>query len=351
MTRILKLLMPLEWIVLVCAAIIIGLYSKLGVRMPGAPGPDAHQGPLPFFLKQILTALDLYCLIMLIYVAWQLLRHLQRHRFSRQGWYADGFWQHLLSRVYGAAIVQDLRFMNALLVMFIEFGLLKHLIPLVNPKIYDEQFLAFDRLVCNGQSCSEFLHALFGRSEAVLAAVAGHYYWYYGYMSLIAFVFIVCARRRFTHEYLCSFVTLFLVGTLVIYLVPTWGPVYYMPEPFTFMQGTAISNLQQGLWAHKAALELNRNDPQAIFMISGFPSLHVAVVMLGSIYLGRLHRLLAVPSWAFCLLTVNSTIYLGWHYLLDDIGSVVLVWFALLVGRWCARHPREFSEYSAFPKT
>ena len=60
-------------------------------------------------------------------------------------------------------------------------------------------------------------------------------------------------------------------------------------------------------------------------MISGFPSLHVAVAIMGSIYLRHIHPLLSWLSWIFTLLIFNSTIYLGWHYLLDDLGSVLLV--------------------------
>ncbi len=70
-------------------------------------------------------------------------------------------------------------------------------------------------------------------------------------------------------------------------------------------------------------------------MISGFPSLHMAVTVLGSVYLGKLHWSLAAASWIFVLLITNSTIYLGWHYVLDDIGSLALVYVCIRLARWC----------------
>jgi membrane-associated phospholipid phosphatase len=344
--RILGIIMPLEWILLVCGALAALLYKLYGIPMPGAPGPDASQGPILFYLMQVLTALDVYCTVLLAFVVWQNLRFWKRNRFRWRGVEWGKFWRHLVTRFYGEQLLQDIRFMNALLVMFIEFGLLKNLIPLVNGQVYDEWFIAADRMVCAGLSCSELLHSFFGRSAETLEYVSRHYYWYYTYMSLAAFMFIVCSSRRLAHEYLCAFVTLFLLGTVVIYLVPTWGPVYYTPQPFEFMLGSEISGLQHSLWRMKGVLELNRSDPTAIFMISGFPSLHVAVVTLGSIYLARIHRLLAWASWAFCILTLNSTIYLGWHYLLDDLGAVALVWIACLVGRWGARRWNGATEFA-----
>jgi membrane-associated phospholipid phosphatase len=66
-------------------------------------------------------------------------------------------------------------------------------------------------------------------------------------------------------------------------------------------------------------------------MISGFPSLHIAVVLTGSVYLSHIHWAVAFLSWIFVLLTINSTLYLGWHYLLDDVGAVALVYISYVL--------------------
>ncbi len=337
MRRIIGSIMPLELILLTCAAVIGLLYAYFGVPMPGASGASASQGPVLFYLKQILTALDVYCLIVLGFVAWQVGDHVRRNSFRLRGVTWGPFWKHLVTRFHMEQIFQDLRFINAILIMFVEFALLKNLIPLINPRVYDDWFIAVDRIVCGGVSCSELLHSVLGTSQPVLEYISGHYFGYYTYMSLVIFLFIVCASRALAHQFLCAFVTLFLVGTFVIYLAPTWGPVYHHPQPFEFMRGSAMFGLQQNLWEMKAVLEQDRSHAGAVFMISGFPSLHVAVVTLGSIYLAQIHRWLALISWGFCLLTVNSTLYLGWHYLLDDIGALALVWVALQVGRWSSR--------------
>ncbi len=353
MRRIIGKVMPLEWILLACGAVISILYATLGVPYP-MPEPHsisrtaeatASQELLRLCLNQLLTALDNYCLIILGFVAWQVFHYMKRTNFRLVELAHGAFWKHISTRFYPEQLLQDLRFIIAILVMFLEFALLKNLIPQINPRIYDDWFMAVDRLACAGVSCSELLHSALGRTPEMLESISGHYLGYYNYMSLVLFLFIACAPRARTHEFLCAFVTLFLFGTFAIYLVPTWGPVYHHPEPFEFMRGSPIFGLQQNLWEMKVLLEQNRSNTSATFMISGFPSLHVAVVTLGSIYLRRVHLLFALLSWGFCILTINSTLYLGWHYLLDDIGALALVWVAVLLARLSSRRWDRFTHY------
>lgn len=325
--------MPIEWLLLLCGVLVLSAYSQLGLPMPGQPGAEVADGPAAFFLKQVLTALDLYCLIVLGFISIQVLTFTGHYWVAlRQAPWAV-FWKHVSTRLYPEQILQDVRFTVAIVVMFVEFGMLKNLIPHMNPAVYDGAFAAVDRLLCGGLLCSQALHMALGTAPATVETISGHYFWYYTYMSLVGFMFVVAASRELAQEYLFAFVSLFLIGTLVIYLGPTWGPVYFEPASFEFMRHSEIAGLQQNLWKMKLALEANPRDPHAIFMISGFPSLHIAVVTTGSLYVGRLFRPLGWVSWGFLALTINSTIYLGWHYLLDDIGAFALVWICVFIAR------------------
>jgi membrane-associated phospholipid phosphatase len=221
--------------------------------------------------------------------------------------------------------------------MFVEFGMLKNLIPHMNSNVYDGAYAAVDRLICGGVLCSQALHSALGTSPLTISTISEHYFWYYPYMSLVGFIFVVAASRELAQEYLFAFVSLFLIGTVIIYVGPTWGPVYFEPSLFDFMKDSDLARLQQSLWQMKLTLDADPHDREAIFMISGFPSLHIAVVTAGSLYLRRLSRWLSWGSWMFLALTVNSTLYLGWHYLLDDVGAFLLVWICVLLAqkaRW-----------------
>jgi membrane-associated phospholipid phosphatase len=338
--------MPVEWVLLLFGALVGGLYHYFDLPMPGEPGGQAKEGPLLFYIKQILTAADLYCLVLLLYVALQLVRLIVRHRFRLKDLPWRPFWRHLSTRFYGEQLFQDARFMNALLIMFVEFALLKNLIPVINSRVYDEWFFSVDKRLCGGATCSEFLHGMLGTSAPVLSFISENYFWYYPYMSLVALIFIVGAPRALAQQYMCTFVLLFMFGTVSIYAAPTWGPIYYKPQLFEFMRDSEIYRLQESLWAMKMVLESHPGSREAIFMISGFPSLHVAVVMTGTLYLRRLHWALAALSAIFLLLTLNSTMYLGWHYLGDDIGAILLVYLAHAVSKQIAWSWRGLCDWS-----
>lgn len=314
--------------------------------MPGQPGAGVGDGPSVFFLKQVLTALDLYCLVVIAFLGIQVFIFSRRHWASiRQAPWAV-FWKHCSTRLYPEQILQDLRFTVAIVVMFVEFGMLKNLIPHINTSVHDGAFAAVDRLVCGGVLCSQALHFALGTSPSTIDAISEHYFWYYPYMSLVGFIFVVAASRELAQEYLFAFVSLFLVGTVVIYVGPTWGPVYFEPALFDFMRHSELAGLQQSLWKMKMTLDADPHNREAIFMISGFPSLHIAVVTAGSIYLGRISRWLSRGSWIFLALTVNSTLYLGWHYLLDDVGAFVLVWVCVYLAKKAKWRWRGYVDYA-----
>lgn len=333
MNKLLRFLMPIEVLLVLYGLLVTGLYWHFGLPMPGQPGAGVQDGPASFFLQQVLTALDLYCLVVIVFLIIQVFVFTKHHlrQIKNAPWAV--FWKHVSTRLYPEQILQDFRFTVAIVVMFVEFGMLKNLIPHINATVHDGAFGAVDRFICGGMLCSEALHGVLGTSRATIETVSEHYFWYYPYMSLVGFIFVVAASRELAQEYLFAFVSLFLVGTVVIYLGPTWGPVYFEPALFDFMKHSELGHLQQSLWKMKLTLDADPRNREAIFMISGFPSLHIAVVTAGSIYLARLSRWLAWGSWIFVALTLNSTLYLGWHYLLDDIGAFALVWICVLMAR------------------
>jgi len=69
--------------------------------------------------------------------------------------------------------------------------------------------------------------------------------------------------------------------------------------------------------------------------IAAFASLHVGmcVTMCLLAELLRLPHLLRAALWAFMALTVLATVYLGWHYFVDDIAGVFMGAAALALAR------------------
>lgn len=314
--------MPVEWLLLIGAVGIWLLYQYFQISMPGLPGPAYKYGPVLFYLKQVYASLYLYALMFVVVVIGYALQEFAQSRGEKRRWRVGGVFERVGRRFTLGEFLIDARLLHAVVVMFVEFQLLKHVIPLVNPILFDAQFAAVDKFICGGL-CGEVLYSLLGERSAHSAS--SHYTWYFPYMIGVVLLVLCTCSRRVQHEYVLSFVMLFLFGILWVYAVPTLGPVFYYPESFTFVKETQSGLLQADLWKNWEMLRSDYRTQDAIFSISGFPSLHVAVVLLASIYTLRINLWLGLISLSFLLLTLNSTLLLGWHYLLDDLGSVLLV--------------------------
>jgi membrane-associated phospholipid phosphatase len=60
----------------------------------------------------------------------------------------------------------------------------------------------------------------------------------------------------------------------------------------------------------------------------------VSIVLTGAlvVHVLGLHRVLRWSMWVFFVLTVVSTVYFGWHYLVDDVAGVVIAVAAVWIG-------------------
>ena len=156
---------------------------------------------------------------------------------------------------------------------------------------------------------------------------------WYPYFTVLFFVLVVSKERGRAHEFCCAFALSFFLGVLVVYLFPSLGPCFSAPELFGHAAGTKSAGLQQALWQMKLALRTNPHDPNAIHLFSGLPSLHFTVTLIGTYYLRYVHWSLCAASALFCAGTLLSTIYLGWHFVADDIAALPLATLAVLLAR------------------
>jgi membrane-associated phospholipid phosphatase len=329
-------LMPCEWALIVFGVFAWALYHLLGLPMPGEPGVRSQAGPGLFYFRQLMTSLDLYALVWIAQLCWTAFPAAWCGFRGRGAGAIAAVRLKFGHRIDLSEIFQDLRFFHAVLVMFVLFGLLKHLIPFVEPRLYDDFFATSDRMLCGGLMCGARLHQVFGTSPAVAEFISGTYFWYFPYMTIVMFVFVAQNDRKLAQEFCSALVWVFLIGILWVYLIPTLGPVYWEPQAFHAVASTTVGGLQHDLAQMRAAALEDPMAGRAVNLISGFPSLHVAVTALGSIYLARLHKVVAALSAIFLLVTINSTLYLGWHYLLDDLGSICLTVYAIGVSRGVA---------------
>lgn len=220
-------------------------------------------------------------------------------------------------------VMHDLRLFHALSAMFVVFINLKHLLPFLTDTLYDQTLVENERWLFGGMLFAERLWQVLGLGAAEF--LSAMYEFWYTYIAALILLMIFQRNALLANRFSTAFCLMWFLGLLLVVIFPTWGPCFFVPDVFEALPKTYMTELQHKLWMNKLHLDKNPMSEKAVFMISGLPSLHFAATILGSLFLSKVSKFLSVLSWLFCFLTFLSTIYFGWHYLLDDVASVVLV--------------------------
>jgi membrane-associated phospholipid phosphatase len=139
-----------------------------------------------------------------------------------------------------------------------------------------------------------------------------------------------------------------LLGAGSYFLLPALGPVYAAPGVFANLPPTGVTDLQSLLLEQRIDF---LSDPVAgtAQSIAAFSSLHVSIFFTAALaaHLLGLRRVLRAGAWGLLGLTTAATIYLGWHYVLDDVAGVLLgamaVWLARILTGFDLRAARRLS--------
>lgn len=155
------------------------------------------------------------------------------------------------------------------------------------------------------------------------------------YFSLWIFIFISMAL---VHRF-CSFQIFVQVAIAVViafYLTrclnlafPTAGPAFYNWELFN-LAGTHCAKMQQLL-----RLYMDGQVPQNGLMpgTMAMPSLHVGLMAIAVWRLAHIWRRTLWLTIPWFLLVWMSTVMLGWHYVLDGIGGIIVISISMLIAR------------------
>lgn len=311
---LLAALLPGELLCLSAASVTLVLYSATGLNL---------RSPLELYIDRLRESLLLYLVALivlpLIYRLQHLIRGWQRHRhYQRVDTYCV-----VKRRLRIRRLLLDLRLVNTIALTFTLFIQLKHLTPYLTDRLYDDTFLWLEKTLFFGAISPSLLQQYIPLEYAWMLSSA--YTSFYPFMALLLMLVLISSNSRFAQQTLFRFQMLWFVGCLLIWLVPTLGPCFYLRESVAALPVTDVTVLQQGLWNSWLALQRSEESP-AIFLISGFPSLHCAVPLFASFIFWKRHRLVATSMFIFAFLTAVSTLYFAWHYLLDDLASVPLAW-------------------------
>ena len=199
----------------------------------------------------------------------------------------------------------------------------------------DADLLRWDRWLFLGHSPAVLLHTLLGEHLAahLLVAVYESFSWLVS-ISVVAAV-VLQPRVRDGYVFLVSAIWIWILGVASYYAIPSLGPFESAPQEFAGLPHSIVQDTQALYLAQRAHLLAHPQAHDAFAQVSAFASLHVGVttviVLMAHHY--RLTRTTRALT-AYLALTVVATIYLGWHYALDDVAGLLLGATAVTLGRW-----------------
>ncbi|MGZ4438145.1 MAG: phosphatase PAP2 family protein [Nocardioidaceae bacterium] len=201
--------------------------------------------------------------------------------------------------------------------------------------VRDGMLLRWDRWLFLGHSPAVLLHDLLGQHVAayVLMVVYESFSTLVSLAVVASVVFV--ARIRDGYVFIASALWVWILGVGSYYLIPSLGPFHAAPKDFAGLPHMMIQDTQARYMAQRAYLLAHPHASDAFAQVSAFASLHVAVtslILLMARYYGlrRTARALTV----FLLGTVLATIYLGWHFAVDDVAGFLIALVSVRLGRW-----------------
>jgi hypothetical protein len=212
---------------------------------------------------------------------------------------------------------------------------LKSVVPLLRPgDLFDRQLAELDRSLFGGRDPAALLHDLLG-TGAQAHVLSGAYMLLFAFIpGTLAFALVFSRNLQSGLLYVTAQSINWLLAAVSYYLLPALGPVYADPAAFAQLPTSAVTQLQDLLLDQR--LDFLR-DPVAgtAQSIGAFSSLHVSFFFTAALaaHLLGLARAIRIGAWVLFGLTTAATIYLGWHYVVDDLAGVALGALAIVLAR------------------
>jgi membrane-associated phospholipid phosphatase len=166
---------------------------------------------------------------------------------------------------------------------------------------------------------------------------------------VVGFVFWVSNR-----EYYWRFVSALLLMCLLAFVTylfwPSAPPWYQLHDALGNPAVVKINDQTvHTLWGYTAVTPLYHSFNPNKF--AAFPSLHAAFPMLATVYAWQRYRLLAVGLFLWSVAVLVSIVYLGEHYVVDALVSIVYVAVATIIVEVVSRLRKRREPKSPTPAT
>ena len=232
------------------------------------------------------------------------------------------------------------------------FRNLKSFVPFVNRELWDNTLEKFDRIVFLGHDPATVLHHVFGVGWAAQFFSSVYVAWIV-LVPVTLVIALVWSRDRVGGAWYVTAVAVdWVLGVATYFAVPTLGPVYAKPQDFSALPHTYVTTLQGSMIQDRYTVLFDPFGTHAVQTIAAFASLHVAMsfTALVTAQLVGASRWLRIALWTWLGLTLVATVYLGWHYVVDDVAGIAIGAASLVLARLLTGFdPRSASPPPAVP--
>jgi membrane-associated phospholipid phosphatase len=220
-------------------------------------------------------------------------------------------------------------------VTYLAYRNLKGVVPLLRPgDLFDRQLADLEHALFGGNDPAALLHSLLGTGipTHILSTV---YVAFIVFLPLSLAVALVFSPDLSTSLFFATALSInWLIGAGSYFLLPALGPAYADPAVFATLPYSEVTRLQGMLLDDRIGFlrDPDTGTPQAI---AAFASLHIAMsfTALAAAHLLNLSRRLKVALWVWLIVTSVATVYLGWHYVVDDVAGILIGGASLLLAR------------------
>lgn len=114
-----------------------------------------------------------------------------------------------------------------------------------------------------------------------------------------------------------------IIGGASYFVFPSLGPAFADPARFADLPSTPAIQLQHTLMVDRIDF-LHGPAIAGVQSIAAFASLHASIVFSAVLvaHILRMRPIVLRLLWVYLGLTLLSTVYLGWHYVLDDVAGI-----------------------------
>jgi hypothetical protein len=231
---------------------------------------------------------------------------------------------------------------------YLSYRNLKSFLPFLVDQTHDTQLMSLERSLFGGNDPAELLHGVLGTGVAA-HILSGIYLFYLAFIPISLGASLILASNPVPGMWWVTALGInWTLGVASYYVLPAMGPAFADPQILSGLPQTGVSALQESLWTARNEVLTDPFSTAQVQSIAAFASLHTSVVFSAAIiaHCVRVPRVLRWSLWVFLGLVVLSTMYFGWHYIIDDIAGLAIGAIAVVLGAAATGHWRLLSRGS-----